>query len=64
MSLFTNRQMEIVEKDYTEQLIFSDKMPMSLKNKLCCVVLGVLFLLFAVNMVFAMGNSLVFSTMF
>jgi len=60
MSFLTNKSKIIVEKDYTEQLIFSNKMSISAKNKFCIVVIGVLFSLFIVNIANAMSQDSIF----
>lgn len=64
MSLLNNRSNVLIEKDYREQLIFSNKLPETSKNKLYFVVIGVLFSLFFVNIVNAMSTNPVIDKIF
>lgn len=64
MSFLSSRSKVIEEKDYTQQLIFSNRLPESSKNKFYMLIIGVLFSLFTMNIVNAMSHDATFMRLF
>lgn len=64
MSLVAARSRTFREKDYTEQLIFSDRKSDSQKNKWGALVIVLLFTLFIMNIGQALAHNATFATYF
>ncbi|MDX1812324.1 MAG: hypothetical protein R3240_10280 [Gammaproteobacteria bacterium] len=63
MSILASKSNRIVEKDYTEQLIFSNKTPDASKNKFYYMVIVVLFVMLVSNIVNAATQYPVFQNL-
>ena len=64
MSMLNNRSKVIVEKDYTEQLIFSDKLPATVKTRVYIIVVGLMFGLLSFNIILSLKNNLMLERIF